>query len=102
MQTCPTRALKIHEDAQMTQLWLLPSLCVHCRKCEQVCDDQALTMTDNSLDPSPVMIRQSARAICPVCGTVTVSEAELAAVAKRLNDRPTWLDLCMECRALTF
>jgi len=101
-QTCPTAALKIHEDAKTTQLWLVPDLCVHCRKCERVCDDSALTMTGSSADPGPVLIRQSARAVCPVCGTATVSEAELKAVARRLNSRPDWLELCMECRALDF
>jgi TorA maturation chaperone TorD len=102
VQTCPTGALKIYEDAQTTQLWLLPGLCVNCQKCERVCDENALTLNGHSLDLSPVLLSHSKRAACPGCGTATVSEAELSAVARRLGGRPAWLELCLECRALSF
>lgn len=105
-QVCPTRALKIDEDSEMTQLRLVAGLCIGCRKCEQVCDQGALSMSmvEGSADNIAVtaILRQSSRAICPGCGSATVSEAELAAVAAMLEAHPAWLDYCMECRALAY
>lgn len=98
-QVCPTRALWIDEDAQMTQLRLMTGLCVRCRKCERVCDEEALKMTGRSMPPTAIVLRQSPRAICPGCGTATVSQAELTAVATRLAHHPPWLDYCLDCRA---
>jgi TorA maturation chaperone TorD/Fe-S-cluster-containing hydrogenase component 2 len=98
-QVCPTRALWIDEDTQMTRLRLMTGLCVRCRQCERVCDEEALKMTGGSMPPTAVVLRQSPRAICPGCDTATVSQAELTAVAARLGHHPTWLDYCMDCRA---
>jgi ferredoxin len=100
-QVCPTRALYIDEDSQTTRLLLATGFCVRCRKCERVCEAQTLKL-DSNLEHRPAMIllRQSPRAICPGCGTVTFSQAELAAVATRLGQHPAWLDYCLECRAM--
>lgn len=105
-QVCPTQALWVDEDNEMTRLRLVASLCVGCRKCEQVCDQQALSMYLSEdgvqLAESDAVLRQSPRALCPGCGCATVSTAELAAVVAMLEEHPTWLDYCLECRALAF
>jgi TorA maturation chaperone TorD/Pyruvate/2-oxoacid:ferredoxin oxidoreductase delta subunit len=98
VQVCPTRALWIDEDTQMTRLRLMTDLCVRCRKCERVCDEQALKMMGASLPQTAIVLRQSPRAICPGCGVPTVSQAELTAVAARLGHHPAWLDHCLDCR----
>jgi ferredoxin len=98
VQVCPVRALRISESAETTRLYLLPDLCIQCRKCENICEQKALSMEKEEVSGTPVMLRQSQRAICPGCGQVTISEAELAAVAARLGEHPRWLDYCLECR----
>jgi TorA maturation chaperone TorD len=98
-QVCPTQAVWIAEDQETTRLYLNPNLCVRCRKCERVCDARAISM-DGDVRPSVMILRSSSRAICPCCGTATVSRAELDAIASRLGDHPAWLDYCLDCRAL--
>jgi len=97
VQVCPTQALRIHEDDEKTELWLLPGTCVACHKCEQVCETGALMLSAvQAVDP--VVLRRSDRAHCPYCGAPTVSRAELEAVAARLGKHPAWLDACLACR----
>ncbi|MGC8779837.1 MAG: hypothetical protein ACP5UQ_03140, partial [Anaerolineae bacterium] len=48
--------------------------------------------------PGGAVLRRSPRATCPACGKPTVSQAELAFVAARLGDHPSWLDYCPACR----
>jgi len=98
VQVCPVQALIIHEDEQTTALWLIPKNCTHCRKCEKVCDSNALTFSANEIT-SETLLRQSERAICPVCKTRTVSQAELKTVATLLGEHPAWLDYCLDCRS---
>ena len=102
VQVCPVRALRISENAETTSLYLLSNLCIQCRKCENICGQKALSMKKDEASSAPVMLHQSQRAICPGCGQVTISEAELAAVAARLGEHPQWLDYCMECRGRGF
>ncbi len=98
VQACPTHALYIHEDDQTTVLWLASSLCIGCDKCEKVCTEGALSMSGDALNEDLVSLRQSPRAICPLCGEATVSEAELEAVAAKIG-HPPWLSHCLDCRA---
>ncbi len=99
VQVCPTRALRMQEDDQATRLHLQPNLCIHCCKCEQACPENALDLLDGSIEEASIVLRESPRAVCPRCSKLTVSQAELAAVAVRLGHHPTWLDYCMDCRA---
>ncbi len=100
-QVCPTRALKIQEDVQMTRLYLEPRLCVHCQKCDQVCEENAIKLNQfNRPQERYIILRQSPRAICPNCHQATVSQAELAAIAARLEHHPDWLDYCLDCRVM--
>ncbi len=107
-QVCPTHALWVDEDEEMTRLRLVARHCIGCRKCEQVCDQQALSMrlaadsASGLSEENDTVLRQSPRAICPGCGCTTVSTAELEAVAAMLETHPSWLDYCLECRALAF
>ncbi|MBL7164555.1 MAG: molecular chaperone TorD family protein [Anaerolineales bacterium] len=97
VQVCLTQALRMREDEQHTELWLLPKKCVGCHKCEQACDPGALTLT-GEVQAEPRALRRSERAHCPHCGALTVSQAELEAVAARLGEHPAWLDTCLPCR----
>ena len=106
VQTCPTRALRISEDAQATRLYLLPDSCIHCGKCAQVCDERIMVMNGGTAtetagaEPAEVavLLRQSPRAACPGCGQPTVSQAEIDAIVSRLGEHPAWLDYCLNCR----
>ncbi|MBT3390414.1 MAG: 4Fe-4S dicluster domain-containing protein [Chloroflexi bacterium] len=97
VQTCPEKALKIHEDEHTTALWLLAEHCTQCRKCGQVCDQKALSYEIRKL-PAAALLRQSHRATCPACSAQTVSQAEINAIATRLGEHPRWLDYCLDCR----
>ncbi|MFQ5436508.1 MAG: molecular chaperone TorD family protein, partial [Anaerolineae bacterium] len=44
VQVCPTHALLMGEDDQATRLILNPALCIHCHKCEHVCQEKALDL----------------------------------------------------------
>ncbi len=98
IQVCPTKALRMHEDEQHTELWLLPKNCIGCSKCAEVCGQAALELEPSFANQETVLLRCSDRAQCPRCGAPTVSQAELDAVADRLGEYPTWLDTCLECR----
>jgi TorA maturation chaperone TorD/Fe-S-cluster-containing hydrogenase component 2 len=103
VQVCPTQALWIAEDQETTRLQLAPTLCVGCRKCERICDSQALKLNDLNDDvrsASVIGLRKSPRAVCPGCGSTTVSQAEMAAIVDRLGHHPAWLDYCLDCRVL--
>jgi len=98
IQVCPTKALRIREDKHTTALWLLPPCCIQCSKCESVCETGGLTLT-NWVADSPVLLQESQRGACSMCGSPTVSQAELEAIAARLGERPDWLFYCLECRS---
>ena len=97
-QVCPTHALRMVEDNQTTRLQLLVDGCIHCGKCERVCDEKALVMCEKELGERVVLLCESPRAHCPLCGRPTVSQAEISAISRRLGSHPVWLDYCLECR----
>ena len=45
VQVCPTRALRVDEDARETRLVLDPAACTGCGKCVRTCDSRALRMS---------------------------------------------------------
>ena len=97
VQICPTKALQMYEDEHQTELRLLSNRCVSCHKCERTCTPGALTLVGAAVTGLQVL-RRSARACCPHCGTPTVSQAELESIAAKLGDHPTWIDACLGCR----
>jgi NAD-dependent dihydropyrimidine dehydrogenase PreA subunit len=99
VQICPTQALRVQENEQNTTLYLLAAQCTHCAKCQKICPEQAVTMAALGSVGKTAVLRQSPRGHCPACHTATISEAEITAVAKRLEYHPDWLDYCLSCRA---
>ncbi len=98
-QICPTRALRMSEDKRTTRLYLLPEACIHCGKCTQVCDEQVMVMGGEMVvGETAVLLRESSRLACPLCGQPTVSQAEIDAIVHRLGEHPAWLDYCIQCR----
>lgn len=98
IQVCPTQALGIEENDDKTALWLDPELCIHCNKCERICEQGAMEMSTSKNSQEHMVLIQSPRAKCACCGKPTVSELELDWVALRLGERPSWLEKCRECR----
>jgi len=103
-QVCPTRALKVLEDRRNTALVLYAAECIHCQKCERVCDFHALTMTP-TLDPNLPRIENGGQVLrlsplehCPQCGKPIASRAELRFIAAQVGDA-AWQHLCLDCRA---
>jgi ferredoxin len=99
-QVCPTRALVVRENHEMTGLKMSPRMCVGCGKCVKVCDPRVLKMdklaAGQDLGPGWITLRNSPRGTCRACGKPLISQAELAYVAARLGD-PAWLEYCQEC-----
>ncbi len=98
VQACPEQALKIHENEQATELWLIAKNCTHCRKCEVVCGPKALAFRESKISAT-ILLRQSERANCSACNAPTVSQVEINAVAAMLGEHPAWLDTCLNCRS---
>lgn len=98
VQVCPTNALAIREDEQVTELWLQSEICIHCAICVKICNPGALAIGEEEQLRQHILLKASARAICPLCKNATVSQAELGAVAEFLGERPAWLEYCLSCR----
>ena len=100
-QVCPTRALAVRENQEVTSLQLSARSCVGCGRCLPVCEPHVLRMEKLPPGEEPgtgwKALRNSPRATCKVCGKPLVSQAELAYVAARLGN-PDWLELCQDCR----
>ncbi len=99
VQTCPLKALRIHEDEHTTHLELLRGQCVGCGKCLRVCEPGVLRMQAPGAEMRNqwVVLRESPRVRCARCGRPMVSAAEYQYVAARIGN-PEWLKLCVECR----
>jgi MinD superfamily P-loop ATPase len=87
------------EDDRSTRLQLQVDGCIHCSKCEHVCNEKALVMGEKETGERVVSLCESLRAHCPVCDRPTVSQAEINAISRRLDSHPVWLDYCLDCRA---
>ena len=96
-QACPTQALQIYEDEAATSIGLHDKLCVYCGKCAAICPEKIIGCQGDAVGEGVHMLFQSPRAICPSCGKVTVSLAELKYTAARLGF-PEWLAYCQDCR----
>jgi len=100
VQVCSTHALLIRETHNETALILKEAVCIGCGKCERICEAEALTMQPAFNSSSDMItLRQSSRVECRGCGEPMVSQAEFDFVAGQIG-HPTWLDYCLECRAL--
>lgn len=102
-QVCPTRALKVMQNTEGDFLSLSIAECIHCAKCERVCEFHAIVMSF----PSPngrgerdegVILRQSPHARCQTCGKPIASQAEMDYIASQIGEA-VWQHLCLDCRA---
>lgn len=96
-QICPTQALQIYEINNFTELGFQSKLCVYCNKCEEICPEEVLACAGDKISSDVQTLVQSPLAVCPACGTTTVSLAELAYTAEKLGS-PAWLAYCQRCR----
>jgi nitrate reductase assembly molybdenum cofactor insertion protein NarJ/Fe-S-cluster-containing hydrogenase component 2 len=101
-QVCPTRALKVMQNAEGDFLSLNIAECIHCSKCERICEFRALKM---SL-PAPsvenvVILRHSPHVLCKTCGKPIVSQAEMDYIVSQIGDA-AWQHLCLDCRAALY
>jgi ferredoxin len=100
VQSCPRRALEIHENSTETVLRLVPSQCKGCGRCELACEFEAMrvqTFCASYPEQNTVVLRRSRRGTCESCGSALVSLAELDFVRGKLGCSD-WLDTCRECR----
>ena len=98
-QVCPTRALKVMQNAEGDFLSLTTAECIHCNKCERICDFHALTMSLPAPNADETLIlRQSPHALCKTCGKPIASQAEMKYIVSQIGEAH-WQHLCLDCRA---
>lgn len=112
---CKTGALRIVEDATLTQLTLFATRCIGCDLCAEICPESVLEMADGSPSEQgdgtddgsqPVSgwrLRSSTRLACPRCGQPTVSEAEMDGICARLQldeQMQRRMRLCVACKSV--
>jgi len=97
-QVCPTRALKVLEDTEVTWLVLETMECIHCKKCERICEFHALKMSlPTTSDAAIQTLRRSPQVQCQNCGQPVVSQAEMDYIVSQIGDAD-WQHLCLDCR----
>jgi len=98
VQVCPTRALKMLEDAKYTSLVLEAAECIHCGRCEKICEFHALKMSlPTANDAGKQILRQSLQVQCQNCGQPVVSQAEMDFIVSQIGES-AWQHLCLDCR----
>ena len=98
-QVCPTRALKVMQNAEGDFLSLNTADCVHCAKCERICEFHVLKMSLPAPSASETLIlRQSPHARCQTCGQPIASQAEMDYIVSKIGEA-AWQHLCLDCRA---
>lgn len=99
VQVCPTRALKVMQNAEGDFLSLNTAECIHCGKCERICEFHALKMSLPMLNAGGISIlRQSPHALCQTCGKPIASQAEMSYIVSQIGEA-AWQHLCLNCRA---
>ena len=98
-QVCPTRALKVMQDAESNFLSLAIAECIHCGKCERICEFHALKMSLPLQNAEhDIILRQSPHALCKTCGKPIASQAEMDYIVSQIGEA-AWQHLCLDCRA---
>jgi len=98
VQACPTNALRILEDEKRTSLLLETSICNSCKKCRNICPEEVISFSAALPNQTQVLLRESPRARCSICGETTYSQAELE-YTQRILGNPDWLAYCLNCRS---
>jgi len=102
VQVCPTRALKILEDIEVTSLVLETMECIHCRKCEKICEFHALKMVFPMANDAKVQfLRESPQIQCQNCGQSISSQAEMDYIVSQIG-KFAWQHLCLDCRPVLY
>ena len=97
-QVCPTRALKVLEDAKNTLLVLNAAECNHCDKCEKICAFHALKMSlPIASDAKLQTLRQSPQVYCRTCSQPVASQTEMDYIVSQIGEA-AWQHLCLDCR----
>lgn len=99
VQVCPTGAMRVQESHDTTSLLVNDTQCVSCDRCVHICPTNALQTGESTPEHNLRLLFQSQRAHCPGCGSPTVSQAEIQAVAEQIGN-PRWLDYCNDCRII--
>ena len=78
---CPTGAIKRVERDKETQLSFTPALCVGCHQCRELCDEGALSYTDEIVlatlaEGSTEVIATKERRLCANCETFFFPDIE--------------------------
>jgi ferredoxin len=72
--------------------------CIHCGKCEKICEFHVLKMSLPTTDDSrPQTLRQSLQVQCQNCGQPVVSQAEMDYIVSQIGES-AWQHLCLDCR----
>lgn len=101
VQVCPTKTLAVHETFETTSLLVNDTSCISCNKCVRICPTKTMQLQTDEAQKIPRTLFQSERARCPGCDKPTISRAELDEVAAQLGET-TWLEYCLECRAIMY
>jgi len=86
------------EDTNNTSLVLEATDCIHCGKCERICEFHALKMGLPAANDAKVQtLRQSPQVQCQKCGQPVASQAEMDYIVSQIGEA-NWQHLCLDCR----
>lgn len=104
---CPTGALRSVQGSEQTSLTFEHAICPGCRRCEEICPEQALHVRQGiapGMLHGPLVLAEDALHRCRVCGEAFAPRALLRSVEARTAGRDAnWRnlhsdDLCPRCR----
>ncbi|MEM4592238.1 MAG: 4Fe-4S binding protein [Sulfolobales archaeon] len=104
---CPPNAIRVEVEDDNVRLYYFLGRCIFCGKCSEVCPRKAITIT-NKFEHAALRVEDLETVIvidvvkCEVCGRPFGSLRELRAVSEVAYLVKKRMDLCPECRSLTF
>ncbi|HEY5728958.1 MAG TPA: molecular chaperone TorD family protein [Anaerolineales bacterium] len=102
VQACPTPALKIVDAPKDILLVFEGTECIHCGKCEKICEFHALEMKPVNVDDAKAQeFRRSPHINCQKCGQSFASQAEMGYIVSQIGEA-VWQNYCLDCRSFLF